>query len=381
MLLPANRPGEVDAVVEVREQKNLAFSLGASNSGSPTTGEWLINGMAQTHELTHNDDPADFSWVISDTGERYGFSGGYMIPLVQPGVLDLSLRSTYTEYDGTSFAVTAFEFEGSSWAADLTLRGSPLGWEGKVHTFSYELGVNFERAKAYNSIFQEQSKIDFFVPHFGFHHDRKGGVIRSLSSLLFRTNLSSIPVAQRELFGGLQVEDRVPSIHFSHISLVNLGRLLEDGTPSFESKNLHSILFQLRASGSLNGERMLPSMQSILGGASGVRGYPEACVAGDRAFWLSLEYQWKFLSSNTWGLTLVPFLDYGKTFIHELMPHEAENTLSSWGIGLGVDLPAGGKARLDFAKPLRKVFNGNGDIREGTLSDDYRVHASTQWKF
>ena len=67
-----------------------------------------------------------------------------------------------------------------------------------------------------------------------------------------------------------------------------------------------------------------------------------------------------------------------KLLYAELMPHEAENTLSSWGIGLEVDLPS--QSRL-VAKPLRKVFNGNGDIREGTLSDDYRVHASTQWKF
>jgi hemolysin activation/secretion protein len=94
---------------------------------------------------------------------------------------------------------------------------------------------------------------------------------------------------------------------------------------------------------SLSGERMLPSMQSILGGASGVRGYPEACVAGDQAFLFSLEYQWKFFSSGAWGLTLAPFLDYGKTYIHDLMPHEAENTLASWGIGLGIhnmDTPA-----------------------------------------
>ena len=136
----------MDAVVEVREQKNLAFSLGASNSGSPTTGEWLINGMAQTHELTHNDDPADFSWVISDTGERYGFSGGYMIPLVQPGVLDLSLRSTYTEYGG-QFACDSLEFEGSSWAADLTLRGSPLGWEERCIP-SLDIGSELRKGKS-----------------------------------------------------------------------------------------------------------------------------------------------------------------------------------------------------------------------------------------
>ena len=381
LLLPAARPGEVDAVVEVREQKNLAFSLGASNSGSPTTGEGLINGTLQAHELTRNDDPADFSWVISDSGERYGFSGGYLIPLIQPGVLDLALRTTYSEYDGTSFAVTAFEFEGSSWSADLALRGAPLSWEGKTHTFTYEFGLNFERARAFNSIFLEQAQVDFILPRFALSHKFESGVIRSLSSLLFRTNLSSIPVEQQELFGGLEVDDQVPSLLFSHASLLNLNELFGDGNPSFGPQDGRTLLFQLTAAGSLQSDRMLPSMQSILGGASGVRGYPEACVAGDRAFWLSLEYRWKFFSSGAYSLTLSPFLDYGQTYLHNELPHEAENTLASWGIGLGINLPGGGQARLDFAKPLQEVVNGSGDIREGTTSDDYRVHASTQWEF
>lgn len=381
LLTPSDRPGDIDAIVEVKESKKIALSLGASNSGSPTTGEWLINGAIQSHELTHADDPADFSWVVSDTGERFGLSAGYLIPLIQPGVLDLALRTTYSKYDGTSFAVTAFEFEGSSWSADLALRGAPLSWEGKTHTFTYEFGLNFERARAFNSIFLEQAQVDFIIPRFALSHKFESGVIRSLSSLLFRTNLSSIPVEQQELFGGLDVEDQVPSLLFSHASLLNLNELFGDGNPSFGPQDGHTLLFQLTAAGSLQSDRMLPSMQSILGGASGVRGYPEACVAGDRAFWLSLEYRWKFFSSGAYSLTLSPFLDYGQTYLHNELPHEAENTLASWGIGLGINLPGGGQARLDFAKPLQEVVNGSGDIREGTTSDDYRVHASTQWEF
>ena len=76
LLTPSTRPGEVEAVVEIKEGKNLAITAGASNSGSPTTGEWLFRGNLLAHQLTHREDPADFSWMISDTGQRLGLGGG-----------------------------------------------------------------------------------------------------------------------------------------------------------------------------------------------------------------------------------------------------------------------------------------------------------------
>ena len=60
LLTPSTRPGEVEAVVEIKEGKNLAITAGASNSGSPTT-EWLFRGNLLAHQLTHREDPADFS--------------------------------------------------------------------------------------------------------------------------------------------------------------------------------------------------------------------------------------------------------------------------------------------------------------------------------
>ena len=43
LLLPGDRPGEVEGVVDIKEQKRTQFSLGVANSGSPSTGKWLWN--------------------------------------------------------------------------------------------------------------------------------------------------------------------------------------------------------------------------------------------------------------------------------------------------------------------------------------------------
>ena len=135
LLLPGDRPGEVEGVVEIKENKRTEFSVGVANKGSPSTGEWLWNGNFRLHELTRSNDPADFSWTVSDTGQRFGLGIGYRVPLVKPGILDLGIRGMYGEYDGSSFALTPIEFEGSSTSLDLSLMGNPLSWKMKKIIF------------------------------------------------------------------------------------------------------------------------------------------------------------------------------------------------------------------------------------------------------
>ena len=98
-----------------------------------------------------------------------------------------------------------------------------------------------------------------------------------------------------------------------------------------------------------------------------------------------MEYRWKLFSLGSspkkrFSLSVAPFFDYGQSFIKDPFFYESDQTLIGLGCGLLSELPGGGRARLDFAKPLKKVETGTG-IREGTKNDDYRIHASTQWTF
>ena len=380
LLTPSERPGEVEAVVQIKDQKNLSLSAGASNSGSPTTGEWLFRGNLRAHQLTRREDPADFSWMFSDTGQRLGLGGGYVLPLVQPGVLDLSLRTAYKEYDGSSFAVTQIDFEGKSWLADLSLLGSPLGWETEAGRVTYELGFTFDKTQSYNSILFD-GRANFLSFRMGLARHRSNEIIRSVSSLVLRSNLSSVPLLDREAMGGFEVVERAPVLAWSHTTGLNLGKIFGWGEGSFGPADRHLLVARFSGSGSLTGDRMLPRDQAILGGASGVRGYPESCVAGDYAYWLSLEYRWKAYASDRLTLTLAPFFEFGQSFVVNPFSYEADNTLCSLGLGLAVDLPMGAYLRLDYATPLQEVANGFGEVRRGTQSGDHRIHASTQWMF
>jgi len=385
LLLPASVPGEVEAIAVIRQEKNWGLSLGASNSGSPSTGEWLIGGSFEVHELLRNEDPLSFSWMVSDTGQRLRAGLGYSIPLVKPSVLELAARLDYGSYDGSSFAVTRVDFEGSSLGLDLALNAAPLSWEGDRHAYRCSLGFGTEMMKARNSVFARDSQATFLTPRLRFSREGKGRIVRSLNALTLSSNLGSVPVDQRELIGGFSVEDKVAVLGFSHLGAIDIGQFLGDRDRTGGSGR-HLILTRFHANGSLTGDRMLPQVQSILGGSSGVRGYPESVVAGDRSFMFSLEYRWKFLSvgqhpDKTFSLSLSPFFDYGKTFVHDPLEYESDHTLASFGIGLGIGLPSGGQARIEYARPLEEITDGLGRIRKGTTSDDHRVHASTNWKF
>lgn len=385
LLLPSDQPGLVEGVVEIKAQKRTQFSLGVANNGSPTTGEWLWNGQFRLHELSRSDDPLDLSFTLSETGERFGVGMGYRVPLVQPGILDLSIRGNYGEYDGASFALTPIHFEGSSMSADLALHGNPLSWESEKGSLGYQIGFNYERVKARNSIFQENAEGTFLTPRISLFRERKGRIIRSLASVTLKSNVGSIPVHQREFMGGFQVDEKVPVLSIAHQSMINLSKLFNNTADPYANLDRHSLWLKFKLAGALTNNRMLPQRQWLLGGTVGVRGYPEAIVAGDHGFLFSMEYRWKLFSLGSspkkrFSLSIAPFFDYGQSFIKDPFFYESDQTLIGLGCGLLSELPGGGRARLDFAKPLKKVETGTG-IREGTQSDDYRIHASTQWTF
>lgn len=104
---------------------------------------------------------------------------------------------------------------------------------------------------------------------------------------------------------------------------------------------------------------LTPDRQLLLGGASGLRGYPNRFQAGDRSVRLRLEERW-FSSANPFRLLLVGaavFVDAGRAWF----PGEANDDETGWLANAGIGLRLGsnrGLARsllhIDLAVPLRR---------------------------
>ena len=136
----------------------------------------------------------------------------------------------------------------------------------------------------------------------------------------------------------------------------------------------------------LQNQRHLPQHQFIAGGTGSVRGYPESPIAGDNGYFISVEYRiplspFKFKDSGSHGKgTLIPFIDWGETFVNEAQYYEGDHSILGTGIGMELNFPFGATARIDFAKPLKEIVN-YGNILDGTRSSDSRVHAMLRWEF
>lgn len=387
VLSPGERPGHVVAVVKLRPRLNPQFSIMASNSGTPTTGEWIM-GASYTHDqLSGADDPVGLSFLSSDTGERKAYSASYRRPVLFPDILELGISFGYSNYDASSFAVTKIDFAGETRSADLSVRWNPLGTEFEKYSFSFEAGVRGELVQASNSLIAGEADADMVIPSVSVRLSTKGEYLRTESRLSLRANVQAIPVSDQSLLGGVNTKDKFERISIDYLESFKLGKWLTDrfAETFSEAWDGHILFTRARADFALRDQRHLPQHQFIAGGTGSVRGYPESPIAGDSGYSISLEHRIPLpVSSLGEGSllrsTLIPFVDWGETFVTDPLFYESDQSILGAGVGLELKAPRGGSARIDFARPLREIVN-NGTILEGTRSGDHRVHASINWKF
>jgi hypothetical protein len=389
LLLPGDEPGAVDAVVRLREGRSVEAGVHASNSGTETTGEWMLGGFARHNQITDHDDRLDLSWGVSNTGERKAVSLGYRRPLIGPDVLELGLGFSHSNYDASSFAVTRIDFEGRSNSASAELVWRPLEMEDEDLEVEFFAGVGVEESLASNSLLVGEGRGKFVSPRAGVVARSKGRLHQSVVSLAVSGNLSRISQANRVILGGIDVEDRFSRLSFSYLNRFNIGDWFTDLGYSVLTPNNpdnHHLHFRTAADIGLQDVRHLPQKQFILGGTGSVRGYPESPAAGDNGFLLSLEYRLALNGEISVGkgekikAAVAPFVDYGATHVNDPKDYEPDRRLLGAGIGLQFELPFGGSARVDVAKPLKKIVNSE-TVLDGTRSDDGRVHARVSWEF
>lgn len=122
---------------------------------------------------------------------------------------------------------------------------------------------------------------------------------------------------------------------------------------------------------------LTPDRQLLLGGDTGLRGYPSRFQSGDRSVLLRLEERW-FSSANPFRLLLVgaaAFIDVGRAWF----PGDANDDTTGWLTNAGVGLRLGSNrgsgqnlVHIDFAVPLR---TGGPDV------DDFLVGVSIRETF
>jgi hemolysin activation/secretion protein len=382
ILSAGSQPGMVKAVVRNKRQDSDHFSLSVSNSGSPSTGKWIFNGLAKTNQLTGIDDSLQVNYSVSNTGEKQGLSGHYYIPFLPQEKLGLGLSLGYSSYDASTFAITQIDFNGQNLYADIALSAKSKPLEEFGFRTGFEIGLRIENVKAFNSL-TSSSDVSMLTPRISANLEQKNKHRYANTSISLGGNILSIDQNHMLSLGGLDVTDRYARLTFSHLENLFIGKMLYS-PGKYLSK--HSISMKFQSSWGLFDERHLPHHQFVTGGTGSVRGYPESTVAGDHGNLISIEYRLPFFifghSSAKAPLiwSVAPFVDWARNSVNNPLPWESNHILIGTGLSFYLPLPYGMFASVEFAKPLREI-EVSGNTLDGTTSGDYRVHGNIGWKF
>jgi len=382
ILSAGSQPGMVKAVVRNKRQDSDHFSLSVSNSGSPSTGKWIFNGLAKTNQLTGIDDNLQINYSVSNTGEKQGLSGRYYIPFLPQEKLGLGLSLGYSSYDASTFAITQIDFNGQNLYADISLCAKSKPFDEFGLCAGFEIGLRIENVKAFNSL-TSSADVSMLTPRISANLEQKNKFRYANTSISLGGNISSIDPNDLIALGGLDVTDKYARLTLSHTENLFVGKMLYS-PGKYLSK--HSISMKFQSSWGMFDERHLPHHQFVTGGTGSVRGYPESTVAGDHGNLISLEYRMPFFifghSSAKAPLiwSVAPFVDWARTSVNNPLSWESNHILIGTGLSFYLPLPYGMFASVEFAKPLREI-EVSGNTLDGTTSGDYRVHGNIGWKF
>jgi hemolysin activation/secretion protein len=372
LLQPGAEPGQVDAVVTVRETPVQRWSVTADNSGSSGTGRLRLGLGWQHANLSGHDDVLSAQVVTApqNPSRVKVLSAGYRVPLYR-WLTVLDAYAAYSDVDGgnTPTAVGDLSFNG---------RGRLYGVRASHHLSRWgevdrRLVAGLDRRDYLNqcaiaglpagacgpageSVTVQPVSLEYVLRSggavawglgAGLHHNpRWGGA---------RTDAASFEAVRPG------AEPRYTALRVNGFA----------GAPVFEEWTL-----QARMALQWTDDALVPAEQFGIGGANTVRGFDERELTGDRGVFASVE-----LLTPAWGgdavpgLQLLVFADAGRVTAlrgAQCLPGSSSCGLASAGVG----------ARAGTADTQLRLNVGHA-LRDGarTQKNKTRVHAAFSHRF
>lgn len=323
-LQPGASVGTSDLVVDVEAGPRFAGTVGLDNYGSRYTGEKRLFGTLFVNNLLGIGDQAVVSGLLSDRKLGYG-RVGYSIPIGGNG-LRLGTFVSSTKYQlAREFAV----LDAHGTANNLSVYAT------------YPL-VRTQRANLTSSVSLESRRLSDRIDAIGTVNDKKARVVGLGLSGSYRDELgggglSNFDVAAN--FGKLSIESPV-ALAIDEISAKTNGsytKVFLTGNRLQRMSDNDSLWLALSAQWA--SKNLDSSEKFVLGGASGVRAYPQGEGIGDQGYLASIEYRHNFNEA----LQAALFYDTGSVSINrEAFDATVSNKRTLSGMGLGFNAVLGG---------------------------------------
>jgi len=363
------KPGDVDARINVTEDKASRFSVSADNTGSEQTGRLRLGLAYQNAALFDLDHQlaAQIQFAPEEPSAVRILSASYRVPLYSAGLL-VGVYGTYSDVDAgsTPTAAGALQFNGKG----RVLGVSVMRLFDRLGEFEQRLTLSLDQREYLNNCAIQ-----------GLPAGACGSAGESVSVSPLTLDYSVQRGGERPLAGNVSLSHNLglggrygKSANFEAVRLgaaKGYSVLRVGGFAGFALPDEWRL--GLRLNGQASSDGLVAGEQFGLAGSTVVRGYEEREIAGDSGFAATLE----LVSSGLFGqqLRAVAFVDGG--FVRNNLGTPCNGTDTSCSLAA-----VGFGARYALGQALLKldIANALSDGRS-TQRNDTRVHFQASVSF
>jgi hemolysin activation/secretion protein len=352
-LASGDNDDEVDATLDVTDERVWKGMLNADNTGTASTGKTHLGFVLQNANLFGRDHVASLQYTTSaeEPGRVKVYGAGYHIPLYALGD-SLDFYASYSNVDSGTVAAGTFNLAVSGKGAVYGARyNQSLAKRGE---YDSKLSYGFDYKAFKNSVVLLGQELgnDVTVHPLSVAYQ---GVLPITSG-----ELSGSVTLVRNVSGGSQGGEANFAIARAgskpDYTVLRIGGSLTRALP---------LDWQLRGivNGQYSRDALIPGEQFGAGGASSARGFAEREISNDKGAGLNLElYTPNLCSRANWNCRLLGFYDSAYVSRNRALPGELESTsIASAGLGARFLLGTYVNLQLDFGHVLRAGATGRTD--------------------
>lgn len=329
ILSPGEKQGTSDLTVRVADRKQYSFILYSENYGSKSAGRYRYGFQGDYYDTFGNGGKFTVGLLISNQ-KQHNYNLSYEMP-VGHSATRIGIGFSHADYElGNVFRALGAEGKADTWS----LYGRTPLWNTSTSSMSFVYGYNFRKItdelSKYNMTWDKHSH----SVNLGFD-----GLVRGNgSSLTYNVGMTT----------GTMVPDsdsaRAIGEEGGTTGRFTKGTFDMTGIYAFN----HGLDVMLKLSGQKAANNLDSSEHLYLGGARGVRAYPQGEASGDEGILGTIELRYH---TKLKGLTLSTYFDAGHVNIGRA-GGEGNMTLKGWGIGVTYVRPNDWFLRFDYARRI-----------------------------
>lgn len=355
-LVPGKANGTTDLIVEINKTDRVNAEISMDNYGNRFTGKDLRSLHLDIHNLTHIGDEGKLN--INNSGGNLNNAGGsYTMPIGGQGA-KLGVGYSRLHYSLDQEFET-LNFNGES--KDTSIFASYPIVRSRNYNLYGRIGYDHRQIqdRTYDIYFTDKHSNVWSLGLSGDSRDKKGGGGVNSFALTFS-------VGRLAFDGGRDISGFTPEYQDS-ISAQTAGTFTKVNLDFSRLQYINNKLnLYLGLTGQMANKNLDASEKLYLGGAYGVRAYPQGEASGDQGYLLSAEMRYQMADPS---LQLTAFIDHGHVDGNRNNYLGAADSRTLTGAGLGVIFShrKDYAVRLDYAWKLGSDKESSDNERNGRL--------------